>query len=371
MMFSDIVTDIKNKVKDVQTSDVASIKASINHFYLRLWQKNNWWFARREFVFNTVAKYETGTVTVTQNNATVTGSGTAWTSDMVGRKFMISDNTQSYKILSVTSGTVLILDTVYQDTTKSSQAYGIYKDTYLLDDRITKVLWMRQNYTPCRVREFPERHFDEWMPNVYDTGEPSRYIPRGQTTTPIYSTGTVTVTNASATVTGSGTVWDSSLTGHLFKCYGDGNEYVVSNVTNASSLTLNRVYNGTSVSALSYAIGPAGIEQVQLWPMPDVVDVVVQIWYKGQQRPVKLLNDTDIPELPEQWHHILVEGGYATYIVGHESEARIKDAREQAMRSVIEMIEWHNATEDENPTFQDNLEDLFLTSNKNAWVFRE
>jgi hypothetical protein len=72
-----------------------------------------------------------------------------------------------------------------------------------------------------------------------------------------YAVGTVTVTNASATVTGAGTTWGSFYNGCWLRIPepgGDGEWYQIQTAA-ATSVTLFNVYNGVSGSGLSYTVG--------------------------------------------------------------------------------------------------------------------
>lgn len=78
----------------------------------------------------TADDYTTGTVSVTQNTATLTGSGTTWTSDMVGRYFFLTDSLgQSsgnwYRISAFVSSTELTLETYFEESTVSGSTYII------------------------------------------------------------------------------------------------------------------------------------------------------------------------------------------------------------------------------------------------------
>lgn len=73
-------------------------------------------------------KYATGTVTATNNSANITGSGTTFTAQMVGRYFNISDNTGDgmwYKVASYASATSIAIANSYQGTTTAGAAYQI------------------------------------------------------------------------------------------------------------------------------------------------------------------------------------------------------------------------------------------------------
>jgi hypothetical protein len=79
---------------------------------------------RGEFLFNDV--YETGTVTVTFNSTTVTGSGTTFTSAMVGRQFRVGTGSPIYTIATYTSATSIEIDQAYGGETAAGQDYQIY-----------------------------------------------------------------------------------------------------------------------------------------------------------------------------------------------------------------------------------------------------
>lgn len=69
-----------------------------------------------------------------------------------------------------------------------------------------------------------------------------------------YQTGTVSVTNGSATVTGSGTLWTSAMEGGVFKVEGVSGDYVIQTVTNSTTITLATTYTGSTDSGVNYQI---------------------------------------------------------------------------------------------------------------------
>ena len=75
-----------------------------------------------------------------------------------------------------------------------------------------------------------------------------------------YTTGTVALTNGSATVTGSGTTFTRAMVGRYFKnedADGDGLWYKVSGFTSTTVLTLENFYQGTTDSSNTYQIAEA------------------------------------------------------------------------------------------------------------------
>lgn len=69
------------------------------------------------------------------------------------------------------------------------------------------------------------------------------------TTTVNYTTGTVAVTNAGTTVTGSSTVWTSSMVGRKIRFETQSEYYTISAVASNTSLTIDRAYTGTTISS--------------------------------------------------------------------------------------------------------------------------
>ncbi len=69
--------------------------------------------------------------------------------------------------------------------------------------------------------------------------------------------GTVSVTNASATVTGTGTAWDASLEGRTLRVAAGADAYLILRVDSATQLTLARVYTGATANGQTYAVTPA------------------------------------------------------------------------------------------------------------------
>ena len=76
-----------------------------------------------------------------------------------------------------------------------------------------------------------------------------------------YKTGSISITNGLAVVTGSGTLWVDN--GTLNSCdlilMPDGKEYEILSIQSNTGLTLASNYLGTTVSGASYAIVPIGL----------------------------------------------------------------------------------------------------------------
>lgn len=76
-----------------------------------------------------MSQYRTGTVSVTQGSAVVTGSGTSWAANVIaGHLFSITNEGVWYEIASVDSDTQVTLTSVYAAASKADYAYAIHRD---------------------------------------------------------------------------------------------------------------------------------------------------------------------------------------------------------------------------------------------------
>lgn len=83
-----------------------------------------------------VDKYTTGTIVATNGSTTITGSGTTFTSAMVGRYFKVDDVTSDgnwYRITGFTSSAVVTIENKYDGATTSSKAF-IIAETFALPE---------------------------------------------------------------------------------------------------------------------------------------------------------------------------------------------------------------------------------------------
>jgi hypothetical protein len=89
-----------------------------------------------------IADYSTGTVTVSNNSALVTGTGTAWTSLMVGRYLRFDDDGSWYEIYNVGSSTAITLVKTYEGNAVTNGTYKI-GNISVIPDEFQDILWQR------------------------------------------------------------------------------------------------------------------------------------------------------------------------------------------------------------------------------------
>jgi hypothetical protein len=91
--------------------------------YRKICDKHLWSFKVGRGAFGTSAVYNTGTITLTNGSATVTGSGTTFTSGMVGRQLKV--NGFIFTISAFASTTSITIDETWLGATAAGNSYTI------------------------------------------------------------------------------------------------------------------------------------------------------------------------------------------------------------------------------------------------------
>jgi len=130
----------------------------------------------------TVPDYTTGTISISSGSATVTGSGTTFTSTMASGQYWIqfSGSNDWYKITAFTSATSLTVEEVYQGTTNlSASTYIIRKRFYSLSSSCDSVVDILNQATPLKLIYVDPRTIDDLRPNPQSTNSSYGYLMWG------------------------------------------------------------------------------------------------------------------------------------------------------------------------------------------------
>ena len=310
MNLTTLITDLA-EIINLDTSDstiLSNIKRWINTSYKDFQSRNNWYWLKRTGKFQTVEIYEDGTADVTQNSRAVTGSGTNWTSAMVGRYFRVEGKTDWYKIIAVGSTTSLTLDVPYLDSSASAQSYKIWQKHYELypDIKNENLISVLTDGHPHQLVFFPYEDAGFVNAFAYFQGNPHRvFLHEWDKSIRTYTTGTVSGTVDTKTLTGSSTVWlDNVMPGDRITV-GNYNYYVLS-VDSNTQLTLTTNLMATISAETSYT----RTRENNLLVMIDFTpkDPAKNMTYTYYKKTYDMQNDNDLPEIPEMWHYIVVLG---------------------------------------------------------------
>lgn len=146
---TDLMTRLCNNVRipnSPSSEQYSRLLAILNEVYRDIMGKYVWrWLLKRQ-VFNTVIKYNAGTITLTANSTFATLSGPA-TDSMVNRKLIVpsnaSDSGAVYRIATHAANTSQIqFDAAYTGQTLASTSYNIYQDEYSLATDCARVMFL-------------------------------------------------------------------------------------------------------------------------------------------------------------------------------------------------------------------------------------
>jgi hypothetical protein len=131
----DVIRQVRERARDPVlqsiTTDTALLLDLLRRRYQVALDRSEWSFLRRDTTFVTMPPYSTGTISATQGSSTVVGSGTGWTSAIVGGYMLVPDS-QPLRIVNVSSPTSLDLEAPWPAASISGAAYTIVFPTISL-----------------------------------------------------------------------------------------------------------------------------------------------------------------------------------------------------------------------------------------------
>ncbi len=160
-----------------------SIKKSINAIYQEIATKSPYVWTKSEIFLKINKKHTTGTVSLTQGSAIVNGTGTSFTSDMIGRKFYVVGSKNEYTVKLFYSSTKIELDNQWIESTSSSASYVIHQDAVGLPPNLESIRYIKPIYSSINKGYTPisELQFEEKKSNYYNaTGIPELFCVAGK-----------------------------------------------------------------------------------------------------------------------------------------------------------------------------------------------
>lgn len=306
--YQDLVDHLSDYVGSATGDDTIrycrrAVQDAYNHFSVL----HNWSYLYSRGRVTTVAPQTIGTIQYTNSTKTVTLTGNTWPAWVVQGVVVI--NNIPYSISSNPTSTTIILPDQNNPGADipAGTSYTLYQDSYLLPidfvscDEIMNINFgLRLTFEhPATWLTFQRIYRGPATPRIYSiTGSPGyvgvmdvRFFPPPdniyfmdfiykrrprQLNNVLISSGTVSTVSGSATITGAGTSWDSSLVGSSIRFSVQGNnviptgpsgenpffiERTVASVISSTSLTVD-VDPSYSATGLSYAISdPVDIEE--------------------------------------------------------------------------------------------------------------
>lgn len=309
MTFKDIYTDVQDISVVKVSSKLALIKRGIQAG-LDILTSKDLPYLMTDGLFPTVAIHNTGNVDVTNGSATVSGGATSpvFTLSMVGRKFRAADENTWYRIKAFVSSTEITLETEYLGDTDTDASYEIIKDEYRLASDMATHKVMRQVQDKVAMGSIESTAFDILEPSAISQGSPRFDIIVGSKLD-LYITGTVSGTSGAVIITGSSTLWTGvEGLGKGTRITVGSNVYTVKSVDLDTQITIYETLASTISAGTSYEMLMDNM-RLKVFPIPDEAEIIK---YRYQRLAYPLRADTDIADLPDEWHHILITAGLIT-----------------------------------------------------------
>lgn len=248
------VCDDANTNSNISTVS-ARITREINRVCEEIWNGFRWSFRWRNYRIATDVDVTTGTLTLTNASRTITGSGTSFLSSYVGWHIYFPQDSilNWYKINHYTSSTQVELDVPYQGTSGSGKTYVLRHFDYVLPTEPWDIGSVAVTNN-CKIIPILEPYsIDVIGPAPINNGVPEAVaIYSSDLNATTYSTGSITGTINTNTITGTSTFWlDNAFPGDTVTI--GSYSYRIRSVDSNSQITLYNAQQVTSGSA-SYTI---------------------------------------------------------------------------------------------------------------------
>lgn len=150
--FSDIYGYVLRHTKTPGLDQVPllAVKGYINTALDEIYSNYKWPFLFESRDIGVIAKYTTGTISVTSGSRTITGTGTSWSDSFVGRKISISGNRETFEIISYESAggvDTIQMSAAYNGSTESGVTYTIYQDEYGLFPDLLEIDTIKHDFS--------------------------------------------------------------------------------------------------------------------------------------------------------------------------------------------------------------------------------
>lgn len=306
MKLSEVITRVADdgNTNSNITSVSERIVREINRICQEIWESHRWSFRYRNYRVVTDVDVTAGTVSLTNGNRSVTGTSTSFLSSHVSwHIYFPGDSVQNwYKVRSYSSATSIELDVPYQGTTGSGKSYILRHFDYVLPTEqwdIGSVVATADN-RPLSILE--PIGTEVICPTPLSHGYPTALSIYGSdSTATVYSTGTVSGTINTVTLTGSATAWlDNIFPGD--KVTIGSYDYRVRSVDSDTQITL---YNNQQVtsSAATYTITRQFGRIVRVI-FPSTNNYTIDI--RALRKYAPLVNNNDTNELLYRYPNVVI-----------------------------------------------------------------
>lgn len=366
MNLSDLVTRIGDDTNtNTSVLTVANrIVREINGVCSDIWNGFRWSFRWRNYRIVTDTDVSAGTATATNGSRTVTFSGVTMTSAYVSwhLNFLQDGVSNWYKIRAYTSGGQLELDVPYTGTSGSGKTYVLRHFDYVLPTEpwdfgavtITngkRVIPILESYS-----------MDILGPVPFYKGYPEAVAVFSSDSAPTtYTTGTLSGTINTRTITGSGTSWLSNIYPGDSVTIGSYT-YQVRSVDTDTSISLYQGQQVTSAAGTTYTITRQfGRIMRIMWPSTDNYTLDIRALRLYQP----LVNNSDTNELLYRFPDMVRKNVAAVEL------NRQPDKRAATLIQAAEIALQKAKAEDDSMTVRDSTSQIFTYHFDRRFTYRQ
>jgi len=139
---NEIIRIICNAMNVGYTEYSTTVLDFLNIAYRDVLESNDWGFVMNSepCIIPLIPAYSDGSISMTNGSNIVSGNGTTFTSDMIGRLIKKQGESDFYIISAFVSATQLTISSNYSGTSFIDSPYGIYKDTYALPADVDSIV---------------------------------------------------------------------------------------------------------------------------------------------------------------------------------------------------------------------------------------
>lgn len=142
-----------------ETTKRRAILQYINNSYQEIVFSHNWRWMYASYDISMFAPYETGSVNVTNNSATITGVGTVFSSNYLRAQFSLKSKNIVYNVLSISSPTSLTLQTKYAEDDETEVSFQLALASYKLPTEADQIKIMAIDNINLRLIPLGEEDF--------------------------------------------------------------------------------------------------------------------------------------------------------------------------------------------------------------------
>jgi hypothetical protein len=370
MTFAELKAEVLRRCARDQggTQFDSAAETCINTSLFRISREAAWRSMRRKATLFTKAPYATGTgaVTATKGSTAVSITGATLITDgiEIGRYIKFTTDGLYHKIATITAEDALTLERPYAGTSTTTGGYQILgQEQYNLPIQAghRMFLWHDEYGFPIKLNYLTDQEFYRASNDVYMTQIPLMYRMWGEdmVITQVRKPSVISVVSSSAL--------DTSIQVTVFGVVAGYPDYEVINTNGTTSVdglktfqSVERIVKGSSstgritasantggdiVSVFPVGDTTAGIlyKKIQVWPLPTTAFPITVQYYKD---PYKLVNDTDVPELGQEYDEAIILLASAKIRLDNNQEEAdkyftlYKDEISNLKKTNVDKIDW-------------------------------